>query len=485
MARLNISHQPKSLDTFIGQNHLLNEIDGQIYGFVRLGYLPSMILHGPPGTGKTTLAHLLAKHFDYKFIELSATDTTLSELKDIQADLQKRNRKRRYSLKVVIFIDEFHRFSTKQQDFLLSYIESGLMIFIGATSSNIRTRIRSAIKSRCQIFELVLLNNHDMTRIIRNNLDTENSLRMENNLPKLVYTEESIEMIVAHANGDIRSAGNLLSLSSVALQNNLEMNAKKMEMVMASIQPRNPNSNDLERYQTLFDLLRGKLPKMERKNRGDMKAVDSETPIFDDIQDESLFREHLSGKMYNDGDSYDYESRMIVSDDSDTDSLVDGQVPVSYNKIRPTQFFKLQAMLQVSRLLETGESPLSIGKRLLLFISVTSSCHTLLTKVSKYIKGLKTLENQLALLETCIECILRAPKLELNPSNDLLLHLNQAKLFLQPPQMPSVEPAVSYESELIESLSQPPVNETVVSASKFVVSLYSDCVDDYTIGCVD
>lgn len=481
--QVNRFNKPKSLDQFIGQDHLLNKVSGLIYGFIRLNYLPSMILHGPPGTGKTTLARLLAKHFEYDLLDLSATEATLNQLKEIQQDIQKQNSKRRIPLKVVVFIDEFHRFSTKQQDFLLSYIETGFIVFIGATTVNLKTRVRSAIKSRCQIFELYRLKNQDMLQILKQNLHSDNNWRLQENLPELSYTEESLQLIVNYANGDIRSATNLLVLLSTALLNHSEVTADYLKLVMSSLHFQQSNPHHLNHYRKLFDILRGKtFSRSKLKQFGELdNGVCLRDPLFYDLPDGFLFKEYLKEYIQNQPDKTDDDNQIVVSDDSDLESMADGQVSVFYEKIRPVQYLKLQAMIQISKLIDSGESPKVIGSRLILFISLFSLSHTLFTKVVKHVKAMQTLNNPITIIETCIDCILRAPKQELNPSNDFSLYLNQVKMFIQGKQMPVTEPVVDYDTDLINTLRQPPKSENLRYTSNFKVSVYySD--DDYTLG---
>ena len=125
----------------------------RLKGFLRLGYLPPIVIHGLLGVGKTTLARHLASEFNYQIIECDATDTSLAQLGDIQRDLQLKSR--RLKPRVVVFIDEIHRFSRRQQDWLLGYVESGEFLFIGATTYNIHHRLNRALLSRCHWIEMV------------------------------------------------------------------------------------------------------------------------------------------------------------------------------------------------------------------------------------------------------------------------------------------------------------------------------------------
>lgn len=211
--------RPKILNEVVGQTHLINNHNGSIKNFIRLGYLPSMILHGPPGVGKTSIASILAQETGYVFIEFSATDATVSDLKEILTTIEKENRKRSMKemdyLRVVVFIDEIHRFTKTQQDFLLPFIELGVFTFIGATTLNPEVRIRRAIISRCQIFQLKALEPNEIDMVIRKAILYENiRRRVLRNLRSLSYDDNCLNLLVRRSNGDTRAAVNLVELVS-------------------------------------------------------------------------------------------------------------------------------------------------------------------------------------------------------------------------------------------------------------------------------
>lgn len=211
--------RPKSLNEVIGQTHLINNHNGTIKNFIRLGYLPSMILHGPPGVGKTSIASILAQETGYVFVEFSATDATVSDLKELLITIEKENRKRSKKdmeyLRVVVFIDEIHRFTKTQQDFLLPFIELGVFTFIGATTLKPETRIRRAIISRCQIFQLKALESYEIDIVIHKAILYENiRRRILRNLRSLFYDDECLNLLIRRSNGDTRAAVNLVELVS-------------------------------------------------------------------------------------------------------------------------------------------------------------------------------------------------------------------------------------------------------------------------------
>lgn len=203
--------RPNDLESYVGQRHLLDPSDGLISGYLKTGYLVSMVLYGPPGIGKTSLAQILASEAGYVYIELSATDLSISELKQLLATILEENTKRRHHkenpLRVVIFIDEIHRFNITQQDFLLPLVEAGSFVFIGATTMEPHKRLRPAILSRCQVFELRRHSVHDLVVMIRRAMLHENIRRkVIYKKPFLSLDEDTTLQVARIANGDARVA---------------------------------------------------------------------------------------------------------------------------------------------------------------------------------------------------------------------------------------------------------------------------------------
>lgn len=192
--------RPKNVESIIGQDHLLG--DGQsLKVAITSGNLPSMILWGPPGVGKTTIARVIANSTDAQFISISAV---LSGVKEIRESVEKA----KFSLeqqnkKTILFIDEVHRFNKGQQDAFLPHIESGLITFIGATTENPSFEVNTALLSRCQIYVLKILSIDELNTIID---------KVINKFDKIKIDNKAKDIILTYANGDARRLINLLEM---------------------------------------------------------------------------------------------------------------------------------------------------------------------------------------------------------------------------------------------------------------------------------
>jgi putative ATPase len=185
--------RPKTLDEVVGQSHLLGPGKPLRLAFAS-GKLPSMILWGPPGVGKTTLARLIANTADAEFIPLSAV---LSGVKDIREAVERAQHSLQQSgRRTIMFVDEVHRFNKSQQDAFLPFVESGLLTFIGATTENPSFEVNSALLSRAQVFVLNALTETELGVLF------ERALELESN--GLSADAESREQILAYADGDAR-----------------------------------------------------------------------------------------------------------------------------------------------------------------------------------------------------------------------------------------------------------------------------------------
>ncbi|KIL46096.1 replication-associated recombination protein A [Jeotgalibacillus campisalis] len=194
--------RPRTIDEMIGQSHLVGE--GKIIRRMVLAkQLSSMILYGPPGIGKTSIASAIAGSTQYAFRTLNAVT---NNKKDMEIVVQEA----KMSGKVILLLDEVHRLDKTKQDFLLPYLENGMITLIGATTSNPYHAINPAIRSRCQIFELHPLSPEDMkTAILRALEDQERGLGKQ----RVNLEKEALEHFAQGSNGDVRSALNGLELA--------------------------------------------------------------------------------------------------------------------------------------------------------------------------------------------------------------------------------------------------------------------------------
>jgi putative ATPase len=184
--------RPKSLDEVVGQEHLTGP-DGAIGRMVAAGRLASMILWGPPGTGKTSIARLLADAVGLRFVAISAVFSGVADLKKIFAEARTAARAGRHTL---LFVDEVHRFNRSQQDGFLPYVEDGTVTLVGATTENPSFEINAALLSRCQVLILRRLDHDALEELIRRAEVLE-----ERPLP---VTQEARESLIASADGDGR-----------------------------------------------------------------------------------------------------------------------------------------------------------------------------------------------------------------------------------------------------------------------------------------
>ncbi|MEK3890620.1 replication-associated recombination protein A [Bacillus sp. FSL K6-3431] len=199
--------RPTSIDEVSGQRHLVGE--GKIIArMVKARQLASMILYGPPGIGKTSIASAIAGSTKYAFRTLNAVTNNKKDMEIVAAE-------GKMSGKVILLLDEVHRLDKAKQDFLLPYLENGMIILIGATTSNPYHAINPAIRSRCQIFELFPLTEDDMKRTIRMALSNE-----ERGLGKYTIdlADAAFEHLARASNGDARSALNALELAVLSTE---------------------------------------------------------------------------------------------------------------------------------------------------------------------------------------------------------------------------------------------------------------------------
>ncbi len=198
--------RPTTLDDVIGQTHLLGPGKPLRLAF-ESGKAHSMILWGPPGVGKTTLARLTANAFKCEFIALSAV---FSGVKDIRAAMDQAQQNLSLGKHTILFVDEIHRFNKSQQDALLPYAESGLVTFIGATTENPSFEVNSALLSRAQVYVLKSLSDDELKLLV--------ARVREQQLGHLLFDEAAIDTLVGYADGDARRLLNLLEQTGSAAQ---------------------------------------------------------------------------------------------------------------------------------------------------------------------------------------------------------------------------------------------------------------------------
>lgn len=199
--------RPRTLDEILGQEHLLGP-DRVLRRSIEADSISSMILWGPPGSGKTTLAEVIAHQTNAHFVRLSAVSAGVADLRKVVEDARKL--KQFSTQRTIMFIDEIHRFNKAQQDAVLPHVEHGVVTLIGATTENPSFEVNAALLSRSRVFVLRALNEEHILTILRRGLeDTERGLGQLS----IAIDEETLHQIAMFANGDARIALNVLELA--------------------------------------------------------------------------------------------------------------------------------------------------------------------------------------------------------------------------------------------------------------------------------
>lgn len=202
---------PKTLDDYVGQEHILGK-DKILYRTIKADRLSSIILWGPPGCGKTSLARVISNTTKCKFLKINAVTSGISDIKNAVETAQ--NALLNPSGKCILFIDEIHRFNKLQQDALLPYVENGTIILIGATTENPYFEVNKALISRSMVFHLQPLTDENIFKVLKKSLTSEDGLGSYN----IKIEDETLQKLAITSGGDVRTALNGLEVAVLTTQ---------------------------------------------------------------------------------------------------------------------------------------------------------------------------------------------------------------------------------------------------------------------------
>lgn len=445
-----------------------------------------MILYGPPGVGKTTIAAILAQETNYVFVELSATDGTLSTLKQLSKIIEDENNSRQLHgqdyLGVVVFIDEIHRFRIDQQDFLLPLVEQGLFVFIGATTVNPKLRIRRAILSRCQVYELHRLDHTDLQTVFSRAVLYENIRRRVTYGRKFIQFSPHVrDYLIESSLGDSRKLINWVELLSkdcvdeytgVFSPVNIEMDAVK-RFVTSKSSKVDCNSLYRELFGTLrssdneYKIQRPQLVKYTRSPSSYMVSIKVKNRLITDSNDQFHRSDALKYILASDNlQEFTRSREMEFSENEESPTGYLSDSPLDYEAITPatTKLKKrlktVSAMGLLLMLLKT-ESPVNILRNLMLFSAIYVKDNSLLPKLMGLRKALTSVNIDISkAMSNVIEKLVKARKLKVSLQSKLQLAHMYIKVSIPQPK----EPTVVFDDSLVESLltetNVPSVNVT-------------------------
>jgi len=238
--------RPETLDEYIGQEHVIGPgkllrraIEGDV--------VSSILLFGPPGCGKTTLAHIISKQTQGDFVRLNAVDASVKDVREVIERAE--SSKNMYGRKTILFLDEVHRFNSARQDALLPAVERGIIVFIGATTENPFHSVNGALLSRSTLFRLEpLTKEHSLAAMRRALADPVKGL----GFMKLQADEEALEHIASMANGDIRRALTALELAAVTTPSEMDGTVRvTLEVAVESIRQPTVQADESTQYDVL------------------------------------------------------------------------------------------------------------------------------------------------------------------------------------------------------------------------------------------